>query len=671
MDEENKKINIDSFFNRVEEVDQVAGKALKQSNLNASAIQANKTLIDSLSLTIETIKTDIRDIANYIIIERKLEKDAEEDKKLELEDAEQKKSMTDRALALGQSDSKKIPSQSSPQQGGGGGGGFLSGLLGAIATTGLIALAAPLVPVIAPLLLKAMAVGIAAIAGVHLIKKFMPKIRKDFKELSDGLKDGLERTKQLYTNLKGRVENGLKDLGDSFKTGFKKTQELYTNLKGGVESGLKKVGDGLNVGLKKTQELYKNLQGRITNGLKKVTDGLNIGLQKTQELFKNLEGKFLKLAGDVGGFLKKKGEQSVNLLKRTTGGVADFLTGGVFDFDKKGESITDNVLVGNKIASQGVKGVINSMKKENLRDSDGSDSGEGKDNEFKTKQELDTRFDMGSGRAYVNGQEVDPEEYFEFKKLSKDDQVEQGLNFFKKEINEEDAEFDKQVNELKEQRDIAKKTGKTDISTELKKEASGGDEKLANVKVGNKFKVTKGKRDKSVEDLEREYAAGLAKVQKMKDEGANERRITIQEKKVSIIKSALDMKKAEMGLVSQEDKAIGKMLKESGMGEGKSSYSATTEYKIIEPIKKRENLDLSLEQNLKTTDNLVNAVSYQSGVENKDQNSSVLVQSKPAQVTIASIKKTSSPVAFIKSNRNQFLSINETELPPEVLRMIT
>ena len=92
----------------------------------------------------------------------------------------------------------------------------------------------------------------------------------------------------------------------------------------------------------------------------------------------------------------------------------------------------------------------------------------------------------------------------------------------------------------------------------------------------------------------------------------------------------------------------------------------------VEPIKKEmNNQSLSLSQNLETTDKLVNTVSYQSGVDNKDQNSSVLVQSKPAQVTIASIKKTSSPVAFIKSNRNQFLSINETELPPEVARMIT
>ena len=84
-------------------------------------------------------------------------------------------------------------------------------------------------------------------------------------------------------------------------------------------------------------------------------------VKKTKEIYKNLEEKFLKLAGDVGGFLKKKGKQSINLLKRTTGGVADFLTGGVFDFDKKGEGITDNVLMGNKLAAQGFKGIIDNM----------------------------------------------------------------------------------------------------------------------------------------------------------------------------------------------------------------------------------------------------------------------------------------------------------------------
>ena len=481
MDEENKKINIDSFFNRIEEVDQVAGKSLKKSNLNANAIQANKTLIDSLSLTIETMKTEIRDIANYIIIERKLEKDAEEDRKLELEDAEQKKSMTDRALALAQPTSEK--NSIAPQSGseGGGGGGFLSGLLGA---AGLIALAKPLVPVIAPLLLKAMAAGISLIVGGVLLKKFMPAIKKQIKNLSD-----------------------------TFKAGFQKTKELY----------------------------------------------------------KNLEGKFLKLAGDVGGFLKKKGKQSINLLKRTTGGVADFVTGGVFDFDKKGEGITDNVLIGNKLAAQGLKGVIDNMKDEDESesfseyrnrtgniDSGEEESEELKENEFKegsyefssskegnvistnSKFEGTTRFDLETGKAYILGEEVTTEGYNEY-------------------VNLPDRE----------------RSSKDEMMKIIEKHAV------------NKVEPFKENKNVNIE------------------------------------------------------------------------------------VQKKNDLDLTLGQSLEINDKLVNAVSYQSEFENKDQNGSVIVQNKPAQVTIASIKKTSSPVAFIKSNKNKFLSINETELPPEVARMLT
>ena len=77
MDEEqtSKKINIDSFFNRIDEVDEVANKALKQSSSNLSTINANKTLIQSISVSIDAMRTEIRDIAPYIVIEQKLEKD--------------------------------------------------------------------------------------------------------------------------------------------------------------------------------------------------------------------------------------------------------------------------------------------------------------------------------------------------------------------------------------------------------------------------------------------------------------------------------------------------------------------------------------------------------------------------------------------------------------------
>ena len=566
MDEENKKINIDSFFNRIEEVDQVAGKALKKSNLNASAIQANKTLIDSLSLTIETMKTEIRDIANYIIIERKLEKDAEEDRKLELEDAEQKKSMTDRALALAQptSEKKSIAPQSESE---GSGGGFLSGLLGA---AGLIALAKPLVPVIAPLLLKAMAAGISLIVGGVLLKKFMPAIKKQIKNLSD-----------------------------TFKAGFQKTKELY----------------------------------------------------------KNLEGKFLKLAGDVGGFLKKKGKQSINLLKRTTGGVADFLTGGVFDFDKKGEGITDNVLMGNKLAAQGFKGVIDNMN-------------------------IGSSAKAGTLDEFIAGGGVLPEN---------EPKIE--LSGASKELIGDDKPFLKAIEDLSEKRGINQSELLGLIASE-----SSFDPKAVNKDTGAtgliQFmpEVAESLGTTTDEIREMSRAEQVKLIDKYFDMNKLPDNPTAGQLKTNVLMPAYTDKSDDFELMTKNkqftDGEAGNpntYFQNQGLDSNKDGFitigeaggSVTKKMKefgikdlSIEPIKK-SNLELSLSQNLEATDKLVNAVTYQSGIQNKDQNGSVIVQNKPAQVTIASIKRTSSPVAFIKSNKNKFLSINETELPPEVARMLT
>ena len=90
MDEENKKINVDSFFDRISSVGDVANSALTKVNNNLGIINNQRALIESLSVSIETIQTQVRDIANYIIVDRKLEKDLEEDRRLEAEDAEQK-----------------------------------------------------------------------------------------------------------------------------------------------------------------------------------------------------------------------------------------------------------------------------------------------------------------------------------------------------------------------------------------------------------------------------------------------------------------------------------------------------------------------------------------------------------------------------------------------------
>ena len=550
MDEENKKINIDSFFNRIEEVDQVAGKALKKSNLNTNAIQANKILIDSLSLTIETMKTDIRDIANYIIIERKLEKDAEEDRKLELEDAEQKKSMTDRALALAQptSEKKSIAPQSESE--GSGGGGFLSGLLGA---AGLIALAKPLVPVIAPLLLKAMAAGISAIVGGVLLKKFMPAIKKQIKNLSD-----------------------------TFKAGFQKTKELY----------------------------------------------------------KNLEGKFLKLAGDVGGFLKKKGKQSINLLKRTAGGVADFLTGGVFDFDKKGEGINYNLLMGTSPAKAGTLdefiagGGVLPENEPNIELSGASKELIGEDKPFlKAIEDLSEK--RGINQSELLGL-IASESSFDPKAVNKDTGA-TGLIQFMPEVAESLGTTTDKIQEMSRAEQV-KLIDKYFDMNKLPDNPTAGQLKT-NV-------LMPAYTDKS-DDFEL-----MTKNKQFTDGEAGNPNTYFQNQ-------GLDSNKDGFITIGEAGGSVTKKMKEFGIKD-----------LSIEPIKKN-NLDLSLSQNLETVDKLVNAASYQSGIENKDQNGSVVVQNKPAQVTIASIKKTSSPVAFIKSNKNKFLSINETELPPEVARMLT
>ena len=155
----------------------------------------------------------------------------------------------------------------------------------------------------------------------------------------------------------------------------------------------------------------------------------------------------------------------------------------------------------------------------------------------------------------------------------------------------------------------------------------------------------------------------------MKDEGANERKINLAEQQSGSIKYVLDLKKAEMGLGSEEDKAIGKMLKEAGMGEGKSSYSATTEYKIIEPIKQDKDLSLLDDTNARV-DRIVQSTT---DVGNIDQNQGVIVPRNTSQTSESTIKLAKSDVKFVQLTSNPYISISPTSkgLPPEVLRRLS
>ena len=104
MDEqivEEKKIDLDSFFKRLDSVEKVADSAVLKSESNLGIINEQKSLIQNISLSIEAMKGEIKEITNYIIVEKKEAKDKEEDRRLEDEDKEQKQKMTERALGLG------------------------------------------------------------------------------------------------------------------------------------------------------------------------------------------------------------------------------------------------------------------------------------------------------------------------------------------------------------------------------------------------------------------------------------------------------------------------------------------------------------------------------------------------------------------------------------------
>ena len=167
LEQPSSKIKVGSFFGKVDSVERVANRALSQSSSNLGIINNQKLIIQSLSVSIEAMETKIRDIANYIIIEKKAEKDAAEDRKLEQEDKEQKQSMLERALK-GDTGPKGDPGKPAEQQQGGG-GSFLGGLLKGLATLGISAFALKYIgPVLLPKLLLLAKTKLIPIIGTAL-----------------------------------------------------------------------------------------------------------------------------------------------------------------------------------------------------------------------------------------------------------------------------------------------------------------------------------------------------------------------------------------------------------------------------------------------------------------------------------------------------------------------
>ena len=321
MDEQDKKINLGSFFKRNDSIDKVASAALTNSNPAIATIGANKLLIESLQMSIETMQTQIRDIANYIVIENKLQKDEREDRLLEEQDAKQKQDMKERALGLqgtkgvmGDKGTKGQPGEFGQE---GGGGSFLGGLLKALAVGGTLIGAAKLLgPVILPMLTKGIFTKLVPILG----KAFTGS----FKFLGTGLTKLFAPLTKVPLGI-GKIFGGIsKGLSSSIGKIGAFAATLFTGLMGGGASA-------------KASESNMSFESGETSS----AEGLVKDVEK-RGLGSRILGGIDALSGNLLDLDKKGGETFG--MGRVYGGVLDAVTDNRFDFDRKNESVQANEL---------------------------------------------------------------------------------------------------------------------------------------------------------------------------------------------------------------------------------------------------------------------------------------------------------------------------------------
>ena len=351
MDEEEvqqpkQKINIDSFFNRIDEVDEVANKVLKQSSSNLSTINANKTLIQSISVSIDAMRTEIRDIATYIVVEQKLEKDLKEDRLLEEEDKEQKKKMSDRNIAMGEQGPKGDKGDPAPEEKS---GGFIGGIMKRVGGLGLIAGLSALAVVAAPILIPLMIGGIAA-AAIYGISKVIPKI---FKSLGNRLGKGIGDTSRntigkvplvgkSVTKFADKIGSGLSDvtnnLGDKLETGLKSSAkslesggkgEVSVSVEGGTggaggASGVDAAGEGgVDVSKNLESDQTKNKDDSSDTNVDTSDQNLesdNTGDTTLLEADQEQKKGFLKILGSIGDVLKPTPSSEMSGIRDTRRG---------------------------------------------------------------------------------------------------------------------------------------------------------------------------------------------------------------------------------------------------------------------------------------------------------------------------------------------------------------
>ena len=173
-------------------------------------------------------------------------------------------------------------------------------------------------------------------------------------------------------------------------------------------------------GNNKFQDFQQGTADTLTGGIFDFDKKGSNKLQRFQQGFMDA------MTGNLTDF-DRKGGKTVGPTRAITG-MLDFATANMFDLDKRGGILDE------------IRG-----KKKNLRDKDGNyigknarkknfqnmmdEYGPGDGVNYSSEQELDTEFDVNTGKAYVNGIEVDPMAYAEFKQLPLSEQLDKAGAF--------------------------------------------------------------------------------------------------------------------------------------------------------------------------------------------------------------------------------------------------
>ena len=457
MDEESpkKKISVNSFFERVDSVDKVASSALSKSDSVMNVANANKLLIESLQLTVETMQTEIRDIANYIIVENKLEKDLKEDRLLEEQDAQQKKDISEKLLGLKGSTGPAGPQGLKGEDFGSkeGGGSFLGGLLEGLATLGAGAFALKfmwpaLLPVVKGALGSAVGGGIkflggavgktliGILGGIPLIGAAAKLIGGGIERTANKAGDGLEKSIEsmgedgkinipTYSGGGGR-NNPPKEVDKEVEPEKKENKLLEFVKKGGVAGflgrkifgGKKDEGETITDKEDDSKKLTTERElGKVVGGdaTQEQSDLMKRQIDIEEEIdFEIEQGNFKRVAE-----LEKESEEIDKKLFNL--GNENKLEDLVQPEkkEKKENKLLEFVKKGGVAGFLGRKIFGGKKDEKKMRDKDGPDDGVN----YSSEQKLNTEFDTNTGKAYVNGVEVDPQAYVEFKSLSTEEQL--------------------------------------------------------------------------------------------------------------------------------------------------------------------------------------------------------------------------------------------------------